>query len=85
MRADTLSRIERGVQAASLETIERIARALEVPPVLLFEQSTAANPELATVKDYLRELTVEERQFVLRQMKQQAEGLRALRRARESR
>lgn len=85
IRADTLSRIERGQHAASLQTLERIAAALEVSMIEFFEDSSLPVAEVATIRDYLRELSVEDRQLVLRVLRLQTDYLRSLRRARESR
>lgn len=85
IRADTLSRIERGQHAASLQTLERIAAALEVSMIEFFGDASLPSAEVVAIREYLRELSAEERQLVLRVLKLQAEFLRSLRRARESR
>lgn len=85
IRSDTLSRIERGQHTASLQTLERISLALDIPLVVFFEDTSLPGSDLTSIKEYLRELTTEERQLVLRVLRLQSEFLRSLRRARELR
>lgn len=77
--AVSLSRIERGIAAPNIVTLESIANALEIPPGKLLDGTSYSVPAIAEhITEVLESLDEKNRLFLLDQIQTLAKWLRSI-------